>query len=77
MHTYFTKNGSCVDRRWNRQLECQYTYIQGLDSCVLGRLNEKAAQILSYGFCLAPPIGYFCRMAQLKSMHDKPVYVQT
>ena len=51
--------------------------IQGLDSCVLGRLNEKAAQIPSYGFCLAPPIGYFRRMAQVKSMYDKPVYVQT
>ena len=76
MHTYCTNNGSCVDRRWNRQLECEYTYTRS-DSCVLDRLNEKAAQILSYGFCLAPPIGYFRRMAQVKSMYDKPVYVQT
>ena len=38
---------------------------------------QKAAQILLYGYCVATPIGYFYKMAQVKIMHDKPACVQT
>ena len=38
---------------------------------------QKVAQILLYGYCVATPIGYFSKMAQVKIMHDKPAYVQT
>ena len=63
-------------QNWNGHLEREYTYTNA-DSCVLDRLNEKAAQILLYGYCLATHTGYFSRMAQVKTMHDKPAYVQT
>jgi len=32
---------------------------------------QKAAQILLYGYCVATPIGYFSKMAQVKTVHDK------
>ena len=37
----------------------------------------KAAQILLYGYCVVTPISYFSKMTQVKTMHDKPAYVQT
>ena len=43
----------------------------------MDKLNEKAAQILLYGYCLVTHIGYISKMAQVKTMHDKPAYVQT
>ena len=39
--------------------------------------KQKAAQILLYGYCVATPIGYFYKMAQVKIMHDKPACVQS
>ena len=38
---------------------------------------QKAAQILLYGYCVVTPIGYFYKMAQVKTMYDKPACVQT
>ena len=39
--------------------------------------TQKAPQILLSGYCVATPIGYFYKMAQVKTMHDKPACVQT
>ena len=30
-----------------------------------------------YGYCVATPIDYFYKIAQVKIMHDKPACVQT
>ena len=38
---------------------------------------QKVAQILLYCYCVATPIGYFYKMAQVKIMHDMPPYVHT
>ena len=68
--------GSCVgsDMRigsWSMTTYCMYTRA---DSCVYTDWTQKAAEILFHGWGMVTPIGYFSKMPQARTMHDKPAH---
>ena len=73
MCTYCTKTGSCVGSDIKLGSWSVSIHIQGLT--VVYRQTE-CRRCHKYGFCMATDIGYFIKMAQIKTMHDKPAYVQ-
>ena len=76
MRTYCTRNGSCVgsDIGWSVSIPIQELTV---GYSLTGR-TQKAAQILLFMAnhkCMATPISYFYKMAQVNTMHDKPACV--
>ena len=74
--SYCTRNGSCVGSNigigsWSVSIPIQDLTV------VYTQAEHKAEQILLYGYCVATPVGYFSKVAQVKTMHDKPAYFQT
>ena len=70
--TFCTRNGSCVDidigiGSWSVSLP-----IQGLPVVYRQAERRKGHRFCFYGYCVATPIGYSSKMAQVKTMYDKP-----
>ena len=70
------RNASCVgsDINWSVSIPIQELTVVYRQA---ERRRRPDSALSVYGYCVATPIGYFYKMAQVKIIHDKPACVQT